>query len=169
MGIIRSNAAFYLDARARRVRFGRTMTLGRQRLYVRPSELDDLAARYRPDLLERTADLRYGELADTFLTRFLDVRDLQAMDHSAYEGAAILHDLNQPLPEALHEQFDVVIDSGTIEHVFNLPVAIATCMQLVKRGGTLFLSSRTISAGTASISSAPSCSSACSRTRTASR
>ena len=34
-----------------------------------------------------------------------------------------------------------MIDSGTLEHVFNLPTAIATCMQLVKRGGTLFLSS----------------------------
>jgi SAM-dependent methyltransferase len=141
MGIIRSNAAFYLDARARGVAFGRTLTLGRQRLYVRPPELADLTARYRPDLREQTADLRYGEAADAFLTRFLDVHDLQAMDHSAYEGAAIIHDLNQPLPDTFHEQFDAVIDSGTLEHVFNLPASIATCMQLVKRGGTLFLSS----------------------------
>lgn len=141
MGIIRSNAAFYLDARARGVTFGRTLTLGRQRLYLRAPELADLAARYRPDLRKQTADLRYGQAADAFLTRFLDVRDLQAMDHSAYEGAALTHDLNQPLPDTFHEQFDAVIDSGTLEHVFNLPVAIATCMRLVKRGGTLFLSS----------------------------
>lgn len=141
MGIIRSNAAFYLDARARGVDFRRTLTLGRQRLYLTPADLAALAAQYRPDLLGRLDDLRYGEPADEFLTRFLDVRELQSLDHSTYEGAAITHDLNAPLPASLHERFDVVIDSGTIEHVFNLPAAIASCMQLVRRGGTLFLSS----------------------------
>jgi SAM-dependent methyltransferase len=141
MGIIRSNAVFYLEARRRGVDFGRLLTLGRQRLYVTPGELASLAARHRPDLRDRLGDLRYGEPADAFLTRFLDVRDLGALDHSAYEGAAIQHDLNQPLPDALREQYDVVIDSGTLEHVFNVPVAIASCMALVKRGGTLFLSS----------------------------
>lgn len=141
MGIIRSNGEFYLAARARGVDFTRTLTLGRQRLYVSPPELASLADRYRPDLRHQIADLRDGEPADQFLTRFLDVVDLRALDHSDYEGAALTHDLNEPLPERLHEQFDVVIDSGTLEHVFNLPVAIASCMQLVKRGGTLFLSS----------------------------
>jgi len=141
MGIVSSNAEFYLAARARGVDFTRTLTLGRQRLYVSPSELASLAHRYRPDLIDRLADLRPGEPADGFLTRFLDVRDLRALDHSDYEGAALTHDLNQPLPAELHEQFDAVIDSGTLEHVFNLPVAIASCMQLVKSGGTLFLSS----------------------------
>ncbi|MBI3402972.1 MAG: methyltransferase domain-containing protein [Acidobacteria bacterium] len=141
MGIIRSNAAFYLEARARGVDFSRTLTLGRQRLYLTPADLTALAAQYRPDLRDHLDDLRYGEPADAFLQRFLDVRDLQALDHSAYEGAAITHDLNAPLPAPLHERFDVVIDSGTLEHVFNLPTAIASCMQLVKKGGTLFLSS----------------------------
>ncbi len=141
MGIIRSNAEFYLAARARGVDFTRTLTLGRQRLYISQPELAALADAFRPDLRNQIADLRSGEPADRFLSRFLDVRDLRALDHSDYEGAALTHDLNQPLPATLHEQFDVVIDSGTLEHVFNLPVAIASCMQLVKRGGTLFLSS----------------------------
>lgn len=141
MGIIKSNAEFYLAARARGVDFTRTLTLGRQRLYVSQPELASLAHRYRPDLIDQLSDLRRGEPADGFLTRFLDVRDLRALDHSDYEGAALTHDLNQPLPLDLHEQFDVVIDSGTLEHVFNLPVAIASCMQVLKRGGTLFLSS----------------------------
>jgi SAM-dependent methyltransferase len=140
MGIIRSNAAFYLDARARGVDFGRTLTLGRQRLYLTRADLTALAGRYRPELSDRLDDLRYGEPADEFLKRFLGVRDLQALDHSPYEGAAIAHDLNTPLPAHLHEQFDAVIDSGTLEHVFNLPTAIASYMQLVKRGGRLFVS-----------------------------
>ena len=138
MGIIRSHAAFYLDARARGVDFARTLTLGRQRLYVTPDELHDLARRYH--IAERD-DLRYGEAADGFLRQFLGVRDLQTIDHSSYEGATLMHDLNQPVPNAWREQFDVVLDSGTLEHIFNVPVALASCMQLVKRGGTLFLAS----------------------------
>jgi len=141
MGIIRSNAAFYLDARARGVRFERTLTLGRQRLYLHPNDLDDLAARVRPELSSRLDDLRFGDPADTFLERFLDVRELQTLDHSAYEGASLVHDLNQPLPAAMDEQFDAVIDSGTLEHVFNVPAALSTCMRHVKRGGSIFLSS----------------------------
>lgn len=141
MGIIRSNAAFFLDANARGVAFGRTLTLGRQRLYLPQRELQGLVATYRPDLRGQVDDVRYGDAADAFFHRVLNVRELQTLDHSAYEGATLTHDLNQPLPSELHEQFDTVIDSGTLEHVFNLPIAIASCMQLVKRGGTLFLSS----------------------------
>ena len=141
MGIIRSNAAFYLDARARGVHFGRTLMLGRQRLYVRPSELRALAARYRPDASGSAGELRYGEPADDFLKRFLDVRDLQTLDHSPYEGATLIHDLNLPIPSTLEQSVDVVIDSGTLEHIFNVPVAIANCMKLVRRGGTVFIAS----------------------------
>ncbi len=141
MGIIRSNAAFYLDARARGVDFRRTLTLGRQRLYVGPGELRQLATHYRPDLRHAVADLAYGDQADTFLKRFLGIEELQALDHSTYEGAAITHDLNLPIPRDLEQRFDVVIDSGTLEHVFNVPVALANCMNLVTRGGTVFIAS----------------------------
>lgn len=141
MGIVSSNAAFYLAARARGVDFTRTLTLGRQRFYVRPRELRALARRYRPDREQRIDDLCFGDAADEFLKRFLDVRDLSALDRSPYEGANLTHDLNQPLPPELEGQFDAVIDSGTLEHVFNVPVAIASCMKLVRRGGTLFITS----------------------------
>jgi len=140
MGIIRSNAAFYLDARARGVRFTRTLTLGRQRLYLSAHELHDLARRYRPDAASAAQTMAFGAHADAFLQTFLDVASLDTLDRSDYEGATLAHDLNQPLPAARHEQYDAVIDSGTLEHVFNVPVALATCMQLVARGGSLFLS-----------------------------
>lgn len=140
MGIIRSNAAFYLDARARGVRFDHTVTVGRQRLYLSSREIAALGRQYRPELADRTARFAYGDHADGFLRAFLDVADLDALDRSTYEGATIAHDLNEPLPPHLHAQYDAVIDSGTLEHVFNVPVALATYMQLVKPGGSLFVS-----------------------------
>ncbi len=143
MGILHSNASFYLDARARGVCFDRTLTLGRQRFYVRPAELEVLSSRYRPELRNQTDDVAFGEPADAFFERFLEVRELAALDHSAYEGSRLIHDLNHPIPAELAGRFDVVIDSGTLEHIFNLPIALTNCMRLVKEGGTLFLSTPT--------------------------
>ena len=35
-------------------------------------------------------------------------------------------------------QFDVVYDGGTLEHVFNFPVALRNAMELLRPGGRLF-------------------------------
>lgn len=40
---------------------------------------------------------------------------------------------------ALAFSTDAVIDAGTIEHVFNFPVAIANCMKMVRAGGRFFM------------------------------
>jgi hypothetical protein len=49
------------------------------------------------------------------------------------------HDLNLPLPEALQEQFDVLLDIGTIEHVFDTRQVFINYLSLVKPGGDLCL------------------------------
>ena len=59
------------------------------------------------------------------------------MDFSAYEGAAILHDLNEPVGDELKEKFTFVLDGGTLEHIFNFPVAITGAMEMVAVGGHL--------------------------------
>jgi hypothetical protein len=51
----------------------------------------------------------------------------------------MLLDLNLPLAAELHQQFDAVIDGGTLEHVFNFPIAIKTVMELTKVGGRAYL------------------------------
>jgi len=76
--------------------------------------------------------------ADDFF-RGIGAEPLIAMDASNYEGAAIIHDMNEPVDEKYHGTFDTVIDGGTLEHVFNFPVAIRNCMQMVKVGGQLIL------------------------------
>jgi SAM-dependent methyltransferase len=61
------------------------------------------------------------------------------MDYSQYEGADIIHDLNKPVTTDLANRFDVVIDGGSLEHVFNFPTAIASLMTMVRIGGRLFM------------------------------
>jgi SAM-dependent methyltransferase len=91
------------------------------------------------DSVESAKCLKWGVFADDFLKRFLGAQELHTLDYSNYEGADIVHDLNVPTPSSFDERFDVVIDGGTLEHVFNIPVAWESCMRMLKVGGHLFI------------------------------
>jgi len=69
------------------------------------------------------------------LLRLLGAERVESMDVSSHEQATIIHDMNLPLPSQLKGRFDVVIDGGTLEHVFNFPVAIRNCMEMLAIGG----------------------------------
>lgn len=55
----------------------------------------------------------------------LGASSITVLDASPYEGADTIHDMNTPVPEVWHGRYDVVIDSGSLEHIFNFSVAIA--------------------------------------------
>ena len=65
---------------------------------------------------------------------------IQSMDYSDYEGANLIHDLNEPLPKNLQATADVIIDGGTIEHVFDVPQVLRNYCDLLKVGGQLIIS-----------------------------
>jgi hypothetical protein len=65
----------------------------------------------------------------------LGATEVASLDSSDYEKAVIIHDLNLPLGEEYTERFSAIIDGGTLEHVFNYPVAIQSCMKAIKTGG----------------------------------
>lgn len=119
MGIIKSNVKMFLDAKSRGVKFDNLATLGRMRWYA-----DGSTKRY----------------ADEFFAKELEAKHITVIDNSSYQGAETVLDLNNNIPQELEKKFDVVIDSGTLEHVFNFPVAIANCMKMLKVGGTIFIS-----------------------------
>lgn len=136
MGITYEVARFMLEV-PRRAPFGVTLTLGRLELFVAAAELRRLAADFGlPAEAAAAAQDRYSE---RFLDVYLGASPVSSMDFSPYEGAAIIHDLNVPLPADHNERFDTVIDGGTLEHVFNFPVALANCMRLLRVGGRLWL------------------------------
>jgi hypothetical protein len=62
---------------------------------------------------------------------------VDSIDCSDYEGCSLVHDMNQPIPREWHERDDVVLDAGTLEHVFHFPNAIANAAHLVREGGCL--------------------------------
>src|SRR6185369_5889372 len=42
---------------------------------------------------------------------------------------------NEPIADQFKNKYSLVIDGGSLEHVFNFPVAISNCMQMVKANG----------------------------------
>jgi hypothetical protein len=76
--------------------------------------------------------------ADGFF-RYFGANKVDAIDYSEYENATIIHDLNVPIEEKLKNVYTLVFDGGTLEHVFNFPMAVKNCMDMVKIGGHLIL------------------------------
>lgn len=58
-------------------------------------------------------------------------------DVSNYEGADYVIDLNYDVDPKYHERFDVILDSGTLEHVFDTSCALANYVKMLKKGGRL--------------------------------
>ncbi len=65
--------------------------------------------------------------------------EVDSIDASKYEGATVVHDLNQPLSESMGGQYDLVFDGGTLEHIFNFPIAMQSVMRMLKVGGHVLM------------------------------
>ncbi len=144
MGLTSEIARFLVQGVRSGAPFKSVLTLGHQYGNLAPENLKQLLADagcWPPKTDEATIERLMAKPETRFegLARALGATQVVACDASAYEGADFTHDLNIPVSEAMQEQFDAVIDSGTLEHVFNFPVAIASCMRMVKTGGALFL------------------------------
>lgn len=71
--------------------------------------------------------------------RALGANEIESYDYSDYEGATILHDMNVPISDMHKERYSVVLDGGTLEHVFHYLTALKNAMEMVKIGGSLIL------------------------------
>jgi len=139
MGIDVNGARFLLDAGHNGVVFDICATLGRQELFVSAEELRMIFGRFSlPMSGENATRVAGSQGGKRYAESFLDLcgaKQIVSFDNSDYESAAVVHDMNREVPGEYHGRFDCVIDGGTLEHVFNFPVAIRNCMRMVKPGG----------------------------------
>ena len=73
--------------------------------------------------------------ADLHLRSALALDTVESLDISSDDGATHVHDLNDPLPDHLRGQFDLVYDGGTIEHCFDPVTALDNCALALRVGG----------------------------------
>jgi hypothetical protein len=140
MGLNKDGISFLLDAHKRGVDFSTTVTLGRQGMHLTLEELRGRLGAYDYMHINASSLIIDGypsatrSYCESFL-KMMGARSVESFDCSVDEGADHVHDFNAPLPEEFNERYSAVIDSGSLEHIFNFPQAIANCMRMVKVGG----------------------------------
>ena len=139
MGFGPEEAVFLVGMARSGVSFSRVATIGRQACVLTESELQASFREFGGELtLSDASGLLHEQ--DGFaepLFRRLGATEIVSIDASEYEGCSAVHDMNEPVPTEMHARFSVVIDGGSLEHVFGFPQAIENCMRLVAPSGHL--------------------------------
>jgi len=60
---------------------------------------------------------------------------IRSLDIDPSDGADIVWDMNLPVPKSLHGTFDMVLDGGTLEHVWNIQQALENCFAMLRPEG----------------------------------
>ncbi len=137
MGIQINGIKLLFQARKHGGAFTNSLTIGRLGMRPQRHQLQQVL-RYSSD--ERVEDIDWvrGVTTEDVLS-LLGATTVDSLDYSDYQDCTIVHDLNQPLPACHHRKYDAVIEGGTIEHVFNAPLALQSCLNAVKEGGRIFI------------------------------
>jgi SAM-dependent methyltransferase len=131
---------------------GNVVLIGRQAVYFSPHDILELLRAHSIDVehvaaAEIEIDRRTVNRAqaatgrdlvtDQALFRLLGVPRVLALDHSDYEGAEIIHDLNKPIPQSLLDFADFIVDGSTLDNVFDPAMVIRNFARMLKPGGRL--------------------------------
>jgi hypothetical protein len=66
---------------------------------------------------------------------YLGAEEVRSFDASDYQGASVLHDFNLPIGGEHQGRFDLVLDAGSLEHIFFATTGLLNCMKMVRVGG----------------------------------
>ena len=140
MGLDIQNLRAVLAAKASGADFSAAATIGRQTLMITESEVRKVFGEFGVTLNMQTelSSLLRQEFADD-LFREIGGAKMQSIDISDYEQADFIQDLNQPLNSELHERFSLLVDGGSLEHIYHLPQALTNCAQMIRPGGHLLI------------------------------
>jgi SAM-dependent methyltransferase len=144
MGIAIGAARIFLKELRRRPFKGRVLVLGKQDVFFDYKALAKAAHDFGVELKVPEAikiSLKPDHASSNFISDeslflALGFDEYAAIDYSAYESADYVFDLNQSdPPPSLLESCDLIVDCGTIEHVFHLPNALRNIFRMLKSDG----------------------------------
>lgn len=127
---------------------GAACSAGYPDLLVSPQQLDDLLGAGASSEIPVRADSArilawhgvtklFDRVYDTVAVFRKLGYSLDVIDIHAARGNEIILDLNHPLPADFATRYDLVLDTGTCEHCFNIGQAAINLASLVKRGGII--------------------------------
>lgn len=132
---------------------GNVVTIGKQTIYFQPHELIALMREHGhtpevgPEDIQvdsstvgrRSSHAGLDLISDSALFALLGVPRLLSLDHSDYEGADIIHDLTEPLPDTLTGFADFVVDGSTLDNTFDPARTVTNFADFLKPGGRLLM------------------------------
>ena len=150
MGIARSFAELLFEEAKRKPFKGSVLQLGRQDTYFNYEDLKkyakqkdfNLSPNIKPTYIKNPW-INLDCIDDQTFFLSIGFSQVESCDASAYEMPTFVFDLNKDIPNDLEARYDVIIDSGTIEHVFHIPNVLRNIHQMLKPGGRIIHSSPT--------------------------
>lgn len=136
-------------------RDGRILTLGVQDIHATHDEISTIlrSRGIEPIAIEPSnrkytksqvvsSESSYAYVKDLF--RMLGFNGVETLDFSAAEQPDHVHDLNYPVNQALCGNggsggYDVVLDVGVLEHIYNVRQSVENVMRMTKLGGSVVL------------------------------
>jgi hypothetical protein len=110
----------------------RVLTLGRQEL------TRDVANRLHPRSLRAPSFSKNPYYAEPLIRSTFNCLEVESLDVSDYEGATLIHDMNSGDSTTLPQNhFNLILDFGTTEHIFNVPNALLALRAMLADGGTI--------------------------------
>lgn len=109
--------------------FGKTATIGRQEIHVPWQVFQKLTGH------QNVYEL--GSYCERVLIDCYGSSQVDSFDNSTYEGASHVHDFNYPIPGEFSEQYDTVLDAGSLEHIYDTKTAIENFSNMIKPGGQI--------------------------------
>lgn len=150
MGLVPTNVIPLLKEHIRRPITGHILCLGVAKTHFTRAHFLQMANQIGADLAGALTEFPDGDTdavrneaisASEFFVA-LGAGSVSSLDFSDYEGADILFDLNSDrIPQELVGQFDLIVDHGTIEHVFHVPNVMRNIHSLLIDEGRVFHSS----------------------------
>lgn len=150
MGLSLPSLRYIICEHKRKPFEGPIITLGRQCVYGTYQEVLDLFRQEKikphelPTGMSLTTNIplwqntaRAQNTSDVVFFRLLTGKPVFALDSSAYEGAEYIWDLNKPISHEWYGKFGTVIDSGTLEHLFDVKQAMWNINNLVTKEGRI--------------------------------
>jgi hypothetical protein len=150
MGFVKANMVPILKECRERPFHGSLLCLGFPDIYFRMDQFRQMAFGTNTNLDDsvtlqlssRKYFAKLGCISGESLFRSLGFQNVEILDYSQFEGADIMFDLNRSdLPSSLVNGYDVIIDHGTIEHVFHIPNTLNNIYKMLNVGGRIIHSS----------------------------
>ena len=111
--------------------------LGRQSLNTNTAEIrkvfEEFKIPFKQRDLQKIIDDGGGYCEPLF--KHMGFSCIESFDFSNYETPTHVHDFNKPISQEFDKRYDLVIDGGSLEHIFNFPTALRNSMQMVKPDG----------------------------------